>query len=758
MTATAPLAAQQLQIGGGGAIAEWFAQNIAPNIGAGLAGPVGSFCAVPQGVGGVGGASVFLKTGAGSNNAVGWTRQNLTNMKVFNVRAFGATGDGVTNDRVSIQNTINAAVAAGGGIVYFPKGTYAVYKVGAGLANIVSFDLSNVSNLVFMGDGYVSQLWQVGNAFGADWHLFSIRNFSNQIQFRDLYFDASRTSNTDPAGQQHTIRILGNPPDAANSGAFKIDVIGCFFDYQIGDHVNLGAGNGKPVHDNRVLYNAYNAVSIGPIGGAKYRSAVGFQTNVLRTLVGFNYSRGCSDQTIDYEPTSNGGINQGDILLGNQGDGQLHNSEVFSFAGVAHDDPILDTAWLYNIAFNGGSMIIGDASTSTLVGNIIVNQNNNPAAGAPVLFCQRTFDQMIIAGNVLVTTATALPRQALSLSADEFGFASNSVIVGNVMRTESADAGASFESARGILFEGNVCTVIGDDTVNGAVIVASSNLYPVDLVTIRHNIALGDPTGLARAPVKLSATFQKISNALVIGNYLRNSTPGGITSGVQWASSGGAGTYDQGHGSLDNLCIGGTNNSITYASINSMACAASCSGASGAQVALGNASGSSGPEAVLDAHVGSLCTNPPGSGDSAIMFYKETAPTTNTGWLRVGTTDIPFGCASSTTTTTALFMAPSSDLAVAGAVEIQFRLWKSGKVRNLRVAQKAGTGTGTSTYTVRRNGADTSLAVTFNFVLTSGSSATSVTGTAGDLISLKITKSQAPVTPPTGIVATVEIT
>ncbi len=43
---------------------------------------------------------------------------------IFNVTNYGAIGDGVTDNTTSIQNTINAASAAGGGIVEIPAGTY----------------------------------------------------------------------------------------------------------------------------------------------------------------------------------------------------------------------------------------------------------------------------------------------------------------------------------------------------------------------------------------------------------------------------------------------------------------------------------------------------------------------------------------------------------------------------------------------------------------------------------------------------------
>jgi len=53
----------------------------------------------------------------------------VTPTGVFNVRAFGATGDGTTLDSDAINKAIEAAAAAGGGTVQFPAGTYLSFSI-----------------------------------------------------------------------------------------------------------------------------------------------------------------------------------------------------------------------------------------------------------------------------------------------------------------------------------------------------------------------------------------------------------------------------------------------------------------------------------------------------------------------------------------------------------------------------------------------------------------------------------------------------
>ena len=65
----------------------------------------------------------------GADPSTALARTAPTAPTVFDVRAFGATGDGRTIDSDAINRAIDAASAAGGGTVVVPAGTYASYSI-----------------------------------------------------------------------------------------------------------------------------------------------------------------------------------------------------------------------------------------------------------------------------------------------------------------------------------------------------------------------------------------------------------------------------------------------------------------------------------------------------------------------------------------------------------------------------------------------------------------------------------------------------
>ena len=74
---------------------------------------------------GLAGTGLAFQAGQGIAHAAG----NPPGTGFFDVRAFGATGDGKTLDSPAINKAIDAASAAGGGTVLFPAGNYLCYSI-----------------------------------------------------------------------------------------------------------------------------------------------------------------------------------------------------------------------------------------------------------------------------------------------------------------------------------------------------------------------------------------------------------------------------------------------------------------------------------------------------------------------------------------------------------------------------------------------------------------------------------------------------
>lgn len=116
----------------------------------------------------------------------------------FNVRDFGAVGDGVADDSAAIQNAINEA-AKSGGVVYLPAGTYLLATV-TGSNHVL---LQPRSNVTLLGDGDLSVLKAADN-LNRDKNGFNMifpaesgdRTVIQKVAFRSFKVDLNGTHNT----------------------------------------------------------------------------------------------------------------------------------------------------------------------------------------------------------------------------------------------------------------------------------------------------------------------------------------------------------------------------------------------------------------------------------------------------------------------------------------------------------------------------------------------------------------------------------
>lgn len=136
---------------------------------------------------GDGGEALYVKgSGSGdfqSSDGAWWVRVAAGN--VFNVRQYGAKGDGSTDDYASIAACYAACVAAGGGDMFFPRGTYRV---------VSKMTLSNTVTVRWLGEaGNGSGAPSKFSYQGSSTEFIEVSSGAGRPIFENLYF-ASTTS------------------------------------------------------------------------------------------------------------------------------------------------------------------------------------------------------------------------------------------------------------------------------------------------------------------------------------------------------------------------------------------------------------------------------------------------------------------------------------------------------------------------------------------------------------------------------------
>ena len=104
----------------------------------------------------------------------------------FNVMNYGAAGNGTADDTVAVQNTINAAIAAGSGnTVYLPAGTY---LIAGGPQQNTQITITGSTNLTFEGAGTEARMLRytradLGRCFAVYGNTnVTIQDFSADVQ------------------------------------------------------------------------------------------------------------------------------------------------------------------------------------------------------------------------------------------------------------------------------------------------------------------------------------------------------------------------------------------------------------------------------------------------------------------------------------------------------------------------------------------------------------------------------------------------
>src|SRR5579862_7291758 len=137
----------------------------------------------------------------------------MAGLKYFDVTDHGATGKGTVDDTNAIITTESKCEAKGGGVVYFPPGTYLVSRT-------MTIGLSGVQ---WRGTGAGSStILSAPTTGGAPTVVQTTSGVSN-VQFRDLAFLGNQSAGTTVA-----------PPVLVFSGGQGHKLLDCFFKWNTG--------------------------------------------------------------------------------------------------------------------------------------------------------------------------------------------------------------------------------------------------------------------------------------------------------------------------------------------------------------------------------------------------------------------------------------------------------------------------------------------------------------------------------------------
>lgn len=117
----------------------------------------------------------------------------ISNQNVFDIRDYGAAVDGVTDDAEAVQAAIQAAIAVGGGTIFFPPGTT---RIATGTPQVVA--PANVfGHYIFEGVGANSKIWIDEMGYYSAITLANIRTAT----VRDLVFIGTQDNVAENTGQ-----------------------------------------------------------------------------------------------------------------------------------------------------------------------------------------------------------------------------------------------------------------------------------------------------------------------------------------------------------------------------------------------------------------------------------------------------------------------------------------------------------------------------------------------------------------------------
>jgi hypothetical protein len=441
-----------------------------------------------------------------------------------NVKDFGATGNGTTNDRLAIQNAIDDAAAdATKAGIFFPAGTYRVSRVNVPRIGGCSLELKGVEDFMVMGEGpkSVVKLINAPNPTG-DWHVFLLYDDCRRVVFKDLVLDGNRSGLA--RADEHSAGIQ------ADAGTEDLVVDRCILRHCFGDGLRI-------LRTNKPQRKAKRLRIENCLFQKNKRSGIAIQRGVAQIIIAncvFNAT--VSDNSIDIEPSDD--FMPTDVIIQGCIINHTNPTEAVHLAGTSQNNPLVRCKFVDNIVL-GGAVVCVDVSQLTIQNNtVIVSRHIIPVE------LHLGGDSVVITGNMIITKNTrseaviALKGSDIVKKEEERkGEEDNKphpirrVLVANNLCIARSGSGITFESGIDVAIQGNMIVATGS-CVRG--ISLKSAAGAMDNIAVRDNDIIGRRTakwtfGISISPAASTAAKPFPTGYLSItGNSIRNAATGVI--------------------------------------------------------------------------------------------------------------------------------------------------------------------------------------------------------------------------------------
>lgn len=389
---------------------------------------------------------------------------------IYNVKSFGATGDGVTDDQASIQSAIDEATTKEGGIVFFPSGDYLIKATLVLTPGVRLMGVSGQDNTTASG---------IGSTIS-----------SQTVATPSVSFTGDGTTNNSSSVEVASLRIIdtgGTPTTAITfTSARNCYVNGCYFQGFSEAAVSLVSGEGNIV--DRVMVGSSDAIGIKFSGLSK-------QSQLSNSKI-----EGCASASgaVEIIGTADGIRVLGNQITNNFGKGIYVSTPLSTSEHIVIENNLFDgndatdtgdqDVYFITATSHTNASIVGNQFTSVgtstalkleSVSDSAIDNNSFAVANASITL-DASSDNNLLLGNKISGTTSDLGsgnRWDLGYDRDEVNDRTLSRELSNALVFDSGDASNKVSCGNNNLFHFNDGT---NDTPFSLVVVAKTSDHSVN--------------------------------------------------------------------------------------------------------------------------------------------------------------------------------------------------------------------------------------------------------------------------------------